>query len=196
MQTDKKYGVILKRILYKESDYILKVLSQDSSLITFYVRGAAKSKKRFGGGVLEPTHLSEFSHQPPRGEDDSWLYLNEAKVVEGFEHIRKDYSKLEMALKMITTAAKVSKPGIGDDGELFSLLVNCLRFLEHDQKGLNLHLFFCARILKIQGNLPLNALDAILTENPSDLLGNQQLGEQLKQSDRQIAYLLQEHLGI
>ena len=189
-------GIILKRILYKETDFILKVLSEDSTLVTFYVRGAAKSKKRFGGGVLEPSHFAEFTHQAPRSDDDTWLYLNEAKVIDGFSHLRLDYQKLESAFRLLTLAGKVGRPGISDGGELFDLLKKCLQSLKDDHTDIHLNLFFCARLLKIQGNLPLNNLDALLGDDPGQVITSEELKDQLKKSDRQITYLLQEHLGI
>lgn len=196
MKSQIKRGIILKRILYKDSDLILKVISEDSSLLTFYVRGAAKSKKRFGGGVLEPTHWCEFVHQPERGDDETWLYLAEAKVIAGFEHLRLSYVGLETAFKLLSTTLKVTKPGTTDGGDLFFLLKDCLENLTEEKLATHLYPYFCARVLKIQGNLPLNSLDQILPKEAKLVFSNDALIEQLKRSDQQINYLMREHLGL
>lgn len=40
-------GLIVKRVLYGESDLVLKVLLEDSSLVSYFAAGARRSKKRF-----------------------------------------------------------------------------------------------------------------------------------------------------
>ena len=55
--------IILKKMKYGESDLILHAISMQGEKLSFIARGALKSKKRFGGGVLEPTHFVSFTYK-------------------------------------------------------------------------------------------------------------------------------------
>lgn len=78
---------ILKKSKFSESDLILQALSEEGEKVGFFVKGALRSKKRFGGGV-EPTHLIEVVYQKARQEGGLNL-LKEARLIEAFEGLRK-----------------------------------------------------------------------------------------------------------
>ncbi len=48
--------IILRTIKYSEADLIVHGLNTEGARINFMAKSALKSRKRFGGGVLEPTH--------------------------------------------------------------------------------------------------------------------------------------------
>ena len=54
MSIHKDKVIVLKRDHFSESDLIVRVLNQRGALVSFIAKGAAKSRKRFTGGVLEP----------------------------------------------------------------------------------------------------------------------------------------------
>lgn len=112
---------ILKNIKYSESDLIIQALSNSGAKVSFYARGALKSKKRFAGGILEPTHLVELHYQPPKQEGGLRI-INEAQLIEGFDHLRESYDFLELALFAVDSVSRVSFEGEPNSHVVFQLL--------------------------------------------------------------------------
>lgn len=151
MKASSSHAIVLRRTKYSEADYIVAVLLQSGSQLSLMARGAAKSKKRFGGGVLEPTHLLEIDYQ--ESDSDRLSILNEARVVENFEGLRTDYDRLQAGLELIDTILKVSQVGDMNSSNLFVLTKSALSSLE---KVKNLELFkihFVLKFLRSQGVL-------------------------------------------
>lgn len=143
---------ILRTTKYRESDLILSALTMDGTKISFLARGALNSKKRFSGGVLEPTHFVELQYREPLNES-KLATLEEAQLLDGFEGLRKSYDKIEMALFVVETLSQVSQEGDSLSTGLFNLAGHSLRALEKalDLKSFKLH--FSLKILLQQGTL-------------------------------------------
>lgn len=122
--------IILKKNKYSESDLILQALSSNGSKKSFIAKGALKSKKRFGGGILEPTHYVKLTYKPAQS-DGGLNYLNEASLIDDFSGIRLDYDKIEFALTMMNCAYHVSQEGEIESHFLFNLLGHALRYLNN-----------------------------------------------------------------
>lgn len=120
--------LILKKTKYAESDLIIHALSTIGAKKSFMAKGALKSKKRFGGGVLEPMHYVQFTYRAARS-DEGLNYLNEASVIEDFKHIRTDFDKIDFALNIMNCAYHVSQEGAFDSQFLFNLVGHSLKFL-------------------------------------------------------------------
>lgn len=151
MKPSSSHAIVLRRTKYSEADFIITVLLQTGSQLGLIARGAAKSKKRFGGGVLEPTHLLEIDYQDP--ENERLCNLTEARVIQSFEGLRKDYDRLQVALELIDTILKVSQVGDMNSSNLFVLTKSALASLESVK---NLDLFkihFALKFLRSQGVL-------------------------------------------
>ncbi len=144
--------IILKRIKYGESDLIVHALSKKGARQNFLARGALKSKKRFGGGVLEPSHYVELTYKPSLRED-ALHQLLEAKIINDFSGIRKSYEHLEVAFQLLEAVAKVSQEGDQRSEDLFNLLGNSLTALPDvtDLAGFKVH--FGLKFLMQQGVL-------------------------------------------
>lgn len=144
--------LILKKTRYAEADLIIHALSSIGMKKSFLAKGALKSKKRFGGGVLEPTHYVQFTYKESRS-DSGLNYLNEASLIDDFKNIRTDFDKIDFALHMMSCAYHVSQEGDSDSQFLFNLVGHALRFLnscENDHiKVFKLH--FYLRFLYQQG---------------------------------------------
>lgn len=145
--------IILKKTKYSESDLILQALATNGSRSSFIARSALKSKKRFGGGVLEPLHFVSFTYKP--GRELGHLHtLEEAQLVHDFKNIRRSYDALEMALHFLDCVYKVSLEGDVGGEFLFNLTGNALRAIEtfpDDKKFLQLKLHFYLKLLFQQG---------------------------------------------
>lgn len=145
-------AIILRTTKYREADLILSVLTTDGTKISLMARGALKSKKRFSGGVLEPTHFVEFHFRQSKGEFKIGT-IEEAQLLDGFEGLRKSYEKLEMALFVVETLSRVSQEGDSLSDGLFNLAGHSLRALEKTEDLKNFQLHFCLKLLLQQGTL-------------------------------------------
>ena len=142
--------IILRKMKYGEADLIIHALSAAGAKKSFMARSALKSKKRFGGGVLEPTHYVQFTYKERRA-DNQLNVLNEAVLIDGFQYIRQDYDKLEFALFMLNCAYHVSQEGDADSHFLFNLVGHSLRQLGKTENLQRFKLHFCLKFLFQQG---------------------------------------------
>jgi DNA repair protein RecO (recombination protein O) len=147
---------ILKKIKYGEADLILTCLTPRGERISLFARSALKSKKRFGGGVLEPTHYVNvlYDDKTSRSHSDNPLHvLKEASLIEGFEGLRSDYGRIELALHFLALISDVVREGDVDSAELFNLLGNTLRAVEKSESLDHLRTHFEVKLLANQGVL-------------------------------------------
>ena len=142
--------IILKKTKYGESDLILQALSQEGGRYSFLARGALKSKKRFGGGILEPTHYLLMTYKTAQGENGLNI-LQEATLVEEFQGLRTDFDKIELALNILECVAKVSMEGDQDSEFLFNLLGHSLKAIEKTNDVLITKMHFYLKLLLQQG---------------------------------------------
>lgn len=120
--------------------------------MSFLARGALNSKKRFGGGVLEPTHLVEFYYEESRSEGGLCI-LREARLMDEFSHLRKSYESLELALFALDCVGRVSLEGDQNSRVIFQLLGHLFDSLReaHDLEVLKLQ--FVVKFMFQQGVL-------------------------------------------
>lgn len=142
--------IILKKIKYGESDLILQALSVTGSKFSFIARGALKSKKRFGGGILEPSHFVTLTYKD-NTDEGKLKVLTEAILIDDFKLIRSDYDKLDLALFAVHCAGCVSQEGDTDSEFLFNLLGYTLRTIGKVTNVSLLKLHFCVKFLYQQG---------------------------------------------
>lgn len=145
--------IILKTTPFKESDLIVYALNAQGDKKHFLARGALKSKKRFGGGVLESMNHVQLQFED-RKEKSEFVPLQEAFLLDGFEGIRKDYERLTTGFVMIRDVFQISVEGSEDNFATYNLLGNSLKKLEtvNDSKVLLLH--FRIKLLFYAGYLP------------------------------------------
>lgn len=144
--------IILRKIKYAESDLILHALSSEGEKLSFLARGALKSKKRFGGGVLEPLHFCEFHYRISSGEGKLNI-LNEAGIINDFPGLRSDYERLSFGLKILESVSKVSLEGDTESTRLFQLIGHALSYLEQTENLEIFQLQFYLKFLLQQGVL-------------------------------------------
>lgn len=142
--------IILRKIKYSESDLIVHAISSEGEKLSFIARGALKSKKRFGGGILEPTHFINFTFKLSEGEGRLHL-LQEATLINDFANIRKDYDRLAFALHLLECVGKVSQEGDTSSDFLFNLLGHTLKSIETADDLLVLKMQFYLKLLLQQG---------------------------------------------
>ncbi len=126
MNEKREKFIILKKTKYGEADLILQALSEEGSKVSFIARSALKSKKRFGGGILEPLHYVSFTYRDT-GNGSQLKVLSEASLIDDFKNIKSSYDKLEVALTFINCVTKVSLEGDQGSDFLFNLTGHTLR---------------------------------------------------------------------
>ncbi len=150
MSDQQKPFLILRKIKYGESDLIIQALSSFGEKISFMARGALRSRKRFGGGVLEPGHhvLLTYKESSQAGKMGS---LQEASLIADFRNIRRSYDHLEFALFVLECAGKVGQEGDESSGFLYNLVGHTLKAIESCQNLDILKLQFYLKFLMNQG---------------------------------------------
>ncbi|MGE4132366.1 MAG: DNA repair protein RecO [Bdellovibrionales bacterium] len=153
--TQKDRILVLRAFKHGESDLIVHGLNPLGARLSFFVRGGAKSQKRFPGGILEPTHYLDVSFRPGRGDEGDPLHsLQEATLLREFPKLRTDYSRLEAALHILKLVHRLSQHGVIDSPDLFNLTGNALASIETSSDLGKLKIHFEIKILASQGVLP------------------------------------------
>ena len=150
--------IILKKTRYGDADLILNCLNPKGQRLSLFARSALKSKKRFGGGVLEPMHYIHviYEDKSTRGGSDQLLHtLKEASIIEGFDGLRTDYSRIETGLYLVRLISDVVQEGTEESSELFNLLGNTLRAAQTSKRLDLLRIHFEIKLLANQGILEL-----------------------------------------
>lgn len=151
MAQGKSKGIILKTNLFRESDLGVQILSTNGTKQDFVAKYALKSKKRFAGGVLEPSHYIEYSWKT--STSSGITYMEEAKILDSFEGLRDSYEKLETAMRGIQLALKVCKEDLEQE-EVFHILGNYLKLCASIKADKKTYLHFKIRLLSTIGILP------------------------------------------
>lgn len=160
---------ILRKTRYGDADLILNCLTSGGSRISLFARSALKSKKRFGGGVLEPTHYVQVVCEDKSGSSsaESPLHtLKEASLLADFPGLRTDYARIEAALYFVRLICDVVREGDIESSDLFNLLGNSLRAAEASSRLDRLKIHFEVKLLSNQGVLPVEKEEEILLHAP------------------------------
>ncbi len=145
--------IILKKIKFGEADLIIHALSTQGAKKSFIARSALKSKKRFGGGILEPTHFVLLTYKEAKSE--------------GGLSVLNDF--------FLNCAGHVALEGDHDSQFLFNLIGHSLRTLGTTKNILRFKLHFCLKFLYQQGVISIDEwMNVFLKEN---LANSDQLDE-------------------
>lgn len=150
MNTVQGRFIILRKMKYSEADLILHAINPLGAKVSFIARAALKSKKRFGGGILEPSHFVQFTYKEA-SESGGLNVLQEATLINEFKNLRRSYDHLEFALHVLECVAKVSQEGDVSSEFLFNLLGHTLKAIEICDDLLNLKMQFYLKFLLQQG---------------------------------------------
>lgn len=185
------FFIILKKVRYSEADLIITALSSKGEKKSFLARNALKSKKRFGGGVLEPTHYVKLTFQD-REDRNQLNILEEAQLINDFSFLRTHYDLLEFSLQTLECIYKVSLEGDQNSEALYNLLGHTLKNLAQNQ----LNLDFDLPTLKLQFYLKFLAEQGVLELEPwmgpylkTNLSEHVKLQERIKQDRGFISFV-------
>lgn len=141
-------GVVLRRRETSEGDIRLYILFRKHGPLWVIAPGAARGRRRFGGGT-EPLIWGYFGcYQSPKQ-----LYLREIEVKEDLWEIRKDPGKLERAMNWARLLVEHLLPGYPCD-EVLSVFYDSLYLLDKGLDGSLLEWRFLYRWMKNWGVAP------------------------------------------
>lgn len=142
-------GIILKKSKFSESDLILRILTSEGRKMSCLAKGALQSKKRFSGGILEPTHFINFRYLPAK---ENLHIINSAELVQGFSALRENYDRLTSALEVLSLIDGVVLEGQNQE-TLFGLAGNSLNELCKIEEVSQFWIHFGLKFLFQQGVL-------------------------------------------
>ena len=145
--------IILRKVKYSESDLVIQGLDSNGSKHGFLARSAAKSMKRFGGGVLEPMHYVSGTYRESRNQQ-GLHELKDATLINDFAKLKSDYDRIEAGLYMVGLIDRLSYEGEVDMQNLFNLLGNSLGAAETCQQLHKLRVQFEFKLMAYLGILP------------------------------------------
>lgn len=146
-------GFVLKAFPYMDNDLIVYVLTKHEGILHFFVRSARNSKKRFGGGVLDPLNFIKFTAQAPRNSDqdqNSLISLKEAELIKDFSHIKTSYKKITAAMELLKVV--MHSQNAGED--VFNHLGNSLNCISSAKNLERYFTHFVVRYLGMEGVMP------------------------------------------
>lgn len=188
--------ILLRRVKYSESDLVLKGLSISGGIVNLLAKSALKSRKRFGGGVLEPLNYIQATYKDRGNDQDSLHLLQEADLVYGFSALRTDYDRLELGFYFLQMMSKIVQENQHQDPALFNLLGNALRALEKTKDLPLLKLHFEIKLMNHEGVLPPDFpyIQDLLSISIEEHEGIQLTDEIKSSSGRRLTRLLQNYL--
>jgi DNA repair protein RecO (recombination protein O) len=125
---EKAKGFVLQKIRYQDADLIIKVLTPDQGVLSLFVKSALKSKKKYPGGIFDPTHFIEVAYRV--GAHRNLCTVTEARLLYDFAGLRTEYEKIEMALYFLNKVGQVALEQDPNLKNIFNLLGNSLKQLE------------------------------------------------------------------
>ncbi len=150
MTEEKTTGLLLQSIPYLGQKRILKVLTADSGLLSFFTKG------KLSPVLATPFVFAEWVFQKTQKE----LYpLTDATLLDDLSHLKKDYPSLLAAGQLANDLLRTQVPG-GDAQGPLTLALACLR---------KLPLFKEPAILLAAFRLKLLALEGLIDDLPPPL---------------------------
>jgi DNA repair protein RecO (recombination protein O) len=149
---------VLRTTKYGDNDLILNCLTASGSRLSLIARGAIKSKKRFGGGILEPMNYLQinFEDKTSKRNENPLHTLKEATLLQGFDALRTDYTRIETGLYFVRLISECVREGDLESSELFNLLGNTLKAAETSKNLDRLRTHFEVKLLSNQGVLAID----------------------------------------
>lgn len=143
-------AIVIKSINLSESDRLVTFMSENQGKVKCVAKGARKVKNRFWG-ALEPMsfiHLIYFGK-----EHQSLFRLNHSDIIESFQTIRDDFSKLYTGVYFLDLIDAMILEG-HQEKKIFNLLYQSLVALNQQTELESLRRLFEIRLLSLSGYKP------------------------------------------
>lgn len=123
-------GLVLRTVDMGESDRLMTILTAEEGKISLSAKGV-RSVKSHRMAACQPFCYSEFTIT----ERSSKRILTEARLIENFYAIREDIERFALA-SYLTELSEAVTVEDGEQGDILSLLLNCLYLIAGGQKAL------------------------------------------------------------
>lgn len=144
----KATGFIIRSIDFKESDKILMIFSRELGKFSAIAKGARKLESKFGA-ALDLLTLNELVFYDKEG----LKLLKEAHIIEGFLPLKRDYERLDAALRCARLLNLLIKEG-QIERRIFQLFETLLKNLQHIGELKLYELAFKLKLIKALGFAP------------------------------------------
>ena len=149
MAIERVRALVIKKIDFKDSDYIVTLFGRESGKFAGIAKGARKAKSKFGG-VFDLLNYSEVVYYQGSGLN----FFSEAELVNPWEGLRTDPEAINAGLRGARTIDKTIEEG-GVERAVFDLFRTTLVSLNADQKKVRvLELGFYLKLFRLMGYGP------------------------------------------
>lgn len=145
---EKDYGIIISKLDYSESSYILKIYTSREGMSSYLFKGAKKKKDQFKIFPLAIVELEYF--KSPKSD------LAVLTGIDTYVNTKNNYfdpikSSIVFFLNEILQKSLRTHES---DVELLSFIISRLKFLDLTERPINFHLFFLLDLSKYLGFYP------------------------------------------
>lgn len=140
---------VIRRIDFRESDYIVTLFGKDSGKFAGIAKGARKSNSKFGG-VFDLLNLSEVVYYQGSNLD----FISEAEAIRTWNGLRKSGLAIDVALRCSRAVNRLLEEGGAEEG-VYDLFEQTLVSLDENQeRARTLELAFYLKLFSILGYKP------------------------------------------
>lgn len=149
MAIERVRAFVLKKIDFKDSDYIVTLFGRESGKFAGIAKGARKAESKFGG-VFDLLNYSEVVYYQGSGLN----FFSEAEFVNSWEGLKTDPEAINAGLRSARTVDKTIEEG-GVERAVFDLFRTTLVSLNADQEKVRvLELGFYLKLFRFMGYGP------------------------------------------
>ncbi len=115
---------------FKEFDLWVRFLSPSRGVLTGFAFGGCRSRKRFSG-CLDVLNVVLF--KVSTGKRNKYLVLEEGSLIHGYPELKKDPSRLGMAVNSLRFVQQICPEGDDSPG-IYSLMLDYLEVMENNNE--------------------------------------------------------------
>ncbi len=138
-------AIVLRRTNYGESDRILTIATENGT-VSVLARGVRKEKSKLAGGI-EMFCLSDIVYH--EGKNNKLGILTGAKIIESYQNIITDLSKIELGSRILRAVYRASESISGP--EYFNLVRQSIAALNQKTNPNMIEAWFLLNLAKING---------------------------------------------
>ncbi len=142
-------AILIRKIPYRDSDYILSLFTRDLGKISGIARNAKKSTKRFGARLEPFVHFSVSLKDTGR----DFKLVQDTETIEVFPRFTEDIELFSLGSLLLETTDALT-PREAPNPELFVLLIEALTKMNSKESPLPVVLDFQLQALSISGYEP------------------------------------------
>lgn len=149
MRIFKVKGIVIKEMVYKETDKIITLMTDKFGKISCMAKGAKKNNSP----ILASSQFLVYS-EFLLYKGTNFYHINSAEMLESFYSLKTDYDKLEKAYEVTKTLNKLAYEN-EDSEDLLSLYLNTLFVISSKDKDFKLiHSIFKLKAMCLTGYTP------------------------------------------